>query len=216
LIVKVSDNRIGFNKSDLVRKNRLDINKHDFFGMKKIAMNLYDEREKHCIKLTSGHYKYHLQKEEYGTKYYFMIEQNNNYFSGTKWDIIKPLYFNVLIIDDDKTSCATTSNELKEYVNTFVAHNSDQAIQVITKENINLALVDININQKNDGITLANWLNSEYKTDIILISSSPQNKEELPFFFVSKSKLYNKQGDFKKSIFEELKKIEKEKKNINS
>lgn len=79
--------------------------------------------------------------------------------------------FNVLVVEDEKEICDGIGIYLKNQgYNVFKAENGIEGLEIIEKENIHLAIVDIMM-PKMDGITMVMKLRENYDFPVIMLSA---------------------------------------------
>jgi DNA-binding LytR/AlgR family response regulator len=81
--------------------------------------------------------------------------------------------FSILIVEDEIIIAQDLKEILEEvgYINVFRVANYTQAIQILNNQNIDLVLLDINLNDSNSGINLANYINQNHQIPFIYITS---------------------------------------------
>lgn len=79
----------------------------------------------------------------------------------------------ILIVEDDLLIAQDLHEILEEvgYQDIFKARNYTQAVELLQSENIDLALLDIHLNDAHTGIDLANYINANFKIPFIFITS---------------------------------------------
>lgn len=87
--------------------------------------------------------------------------------------------YNVLIVEDEKEICDGIGIYLKNQgYNVFKASNGIEGLEIIEKENIHLAIVDIMM-PKMDGITMVMKLRENYEFPVIMLSAKSEEMDKI-------------------------------------
>ena len=87
--------------------------------------------------------------------------------------------YNVLIVEDEKEICDGIGIYLKNQgYNVFKAANGIEGLEIIDKENIHLAIVDIMM-PKMDGITMVMKLRENYEFPVIMLSAKSEEMDKI-------------------------------------
>lgn len=87
--------------------------------------------------------------------------------------------YNILVVEDEKEICDAIEIYLKNQgYNVFKACNGIEGIEVIEKENIHLAIVDIMM-PKMDGITMVMKLREHYEFPVIMLSAKSEEMDKI-------------------------------------
>ena len=87
--------------------------------------------------------------------------------------------YNVLIVEDEKEICDGIGIYLKNQgYNVFKASNGIEGLEIIDKENIHLAIVDIMM-PKMDGITMVMKLREKHEFPVIMLSAKSEEMDKI-------------------------------------
>ena len=87
--------------------------------------------------------------------------------------------YNVLIVEDEKEICDGIGIYLKNQgYNVFKAANGIEGLEIIDKENIHLAIVDIMM-PKMDGITMVMKLREKHEFPVIMLSAKSEEMDKI-------------------------------------
>ncbi|MDO5517078.1 MAG: response regulator transcription factor [Clostridium sp.] len=87
--------------------------------------------------------------------------------------------YNVLIVEDEKEICDAIGIYLKNQgYNVFKAANGIEGLEIIEKENIHLAIVDIMM-PKMDGITMVMKLRENHEFPVIMLSAKSEEMDKI-------------------------------------
>lgn len=87
--------------------------------------------------------------------------------------------FNILICDDEKDIVSALEIYLKvEGYNIFKAYNGEEALEIVSKNDIHLVLMDIMM-PLCDGITATSRLREEYNMPIIFLSAKSEDSDKI-------------------------------------
>lgn len=80
----------------------------------------------------------------------------------------------ILIVEDDKITSAILSKYLKEagYTNIYIASNVKECFAIIDKNIIDVILMDINLEEENEGIYAAQKIHRKYSVPIIYVTGN--------------------------------------------
>ena len=80
----------------------------------------------------------------------------------------------ILIVEDDKITSAILSKYLKEagYTNIYIASNVKECFAIIDKNIIDVILMDINLEEENEGIYAAQKIHRKHSVPIIYVTGN--------------------------------------------